>query len=275
MLILKHREDFIMRIIFIPFSILVLSSQIIMAESPYRLSWKKDGLIIGTSILAITAGSLIDDSPTELSLEDAIQLSRESVVWFDRPATYHYSTNLMDITDKLGVSTIIGPLFLLTSRQVRDDWAIFGMMYIEMMVLASYLPNIVKESVHRYRPYVYNPNLTYEEKTIKDPGKAFFSSQSTGMFASMIFLSTLFGDYYPNSKGKNYVWAGSLTLAGIVGYLRYASGLHYPSDLLVGAIAGSIIGYGIPRLHRINGQELSIYPKVDSRSLALSLQIIL
>jgi membrane-associated phospholipid phosphatase len=46
--------------------------------------------------------------------------------------------------------------------------------------------------------------------------------------------------------------------ASVTGYLRYYSGKHYPTDIIAGAIIGSITGWGIPALHRKRNENISV-----------------
>ena len=46
---------------------------------------------------------------------------------------------------------------------------------------------------------------------------------------------------YPNKKG--IIWISAYTIATLTGYYRIAADKHYTSDVIVGAIAGSVVGY--------------------------------
>jgi membrane-associated phospholipid phosphatase len=92
-------------------------------------------------------------------------------------------------------------------------------------------------------------------------------------FASASFISTVFSDYNPDSEWKPYIWTGSLLSAGIVGYLRYESGMHFPTDILVGAAVGSILGYAIPWMHRERKDCLSFNSRVYGENYELSVHI--
>ncbi len=81
-------------------------------------------------------------------------------------------------------------------------------------------------------------------------------------FASAVYLSTVYSDYNTNPEWKPYVWAGSLLMAGVVGYLRYEAGEYFPTDILVGAITVSAIGYVISWMHRVGKENVSIAPGV-------------
>lgn len=68
----------------------------------------------------------------------------------------------------------------------------------------------------------------------------------------MVFMATVYGQMYPDSETKNWVWAGCLATAGVTGYLRYAAGYHFPSDILAGAALGAFTGWLVPQLHEID-----------------------
>jgi hypothetical protein len=81
-------------------------------------------------------------------------------------------------------------------------------------------------------------------------------------FASAVYLSTVYSDYNSNPEWKSYVWTDSLLMANAVGYLRYEAGEHFPTDILVGAITVSAIGYVISWMHRVGKENVSIAPGV-------------
>jgi undecaprenyl-diphosphatase len=65
------------------------------------------------------------------------------------------------------------------------------------------------------------------------PGKAFPSSHAVNNFA----IGTIFASYYPRAK-----WA-FFGCAGLVALSRVAVGVHYPSDIVGGAIIGFMIAF--------------------------------
>jgi membrane-associated phospholipid phosphatase len=80
-----------------------------------------------------------------------------------------------------------------------------------------------------------------------------FPSGSTSLaFLSATFLTTTFSLEYPDSKWKLPVIIGSYTLAAGVASMRIASGSHFMTDVLTGAVIGSFYGWIIPFLHRKN-----------------------
>lgn len=253
-----------------------LSSQQNNAErtSPYRLSWKTDGIILGTGLVAQAIELSMDGSRTPLSMEQAQKFSHRDVHWFDRSASYKFNKDLRNVSDQLGAFSLIAPLGLLADKGVRKDLLSIGLMFMELRLFADALPAISKQGITRYRPYVYNPNVSYEDKIEKDPGQSFFASQTTSVFSSAVFVATVFSDYNPESKYKAWVWAGSLAAASAISYVRYETGIHYTSDILVGAAVGSAIGYFIPKLHRVQkNNSIIISPAASAEAYTLNATI--
>jgi len=156
---------------------------------------------------------------------------------------------------------------------VRDDWETVAVMYCETMALGVVLPAIAKSGAQRIRPFVYNPDVPLAKKLDLDPKGSFFSRHTTLAFASAVFLCTVYDDYRPGSAARSYVWAGAMLAAAGVGYMRYESGQHFPTDIITGAVVGSALGYGIPRLHRAEHGKLSVVPYIDGSQVGLALRL--
>jgi len=65
------------------------------------------------------------------------------------------------------------------------------------------------------------------------------------------FAAKVFSDYHPNSKLRPYLWTAAALATGTTGYLRYRSGRHFPSDILVGAAVGTLSGILVPQFHKV------------------------
>ncbi|MFC4870769.1 phosphatase PAP2 family protein [Negadavirga shengliensis] len=239
-------------------------------DIPYRLSWKTDLVTtaVGTGLF-LYANSL-DNSRTPLMPEQANEFTHKDVNWFDRSATYKYNPKLRDVSDQLGAFALVVPLTLLADGGVRRDIVTVGTLFLQTRLFAYGTANISKRSINRYRPYIYNPGVSYEDKIAKDPGKSFFAQQTTSVFSTAIFVATVFSDYHPDSKFKPWIWAGTLAAATAISYVRYETGIHYTSDILVGALVGSAIGYGIPKIHKSKKKNLSLNPIIQGDIYALS-----
>jgi hypothetical protein len=262
---LKPITLFLVMYLFVPASF--------FAQSPYRYSWEKDSYIIGAGAVTDLVGyfcykSISSPTPAEIN-----ELSGQNINSFDRSATNHYSETAATVSDILYGAAAVAPFALFANETMRNDWRTITLMYIETWSFIGGTSMLSKGLIERYRPYAYNPNVSLDKKMISDTKMSFFSNHTATAFASAVFLSTVYSDYYPDSEWRPYVWAGSLLAASLVGYLRCEAGMHFPTDILVGAITGSAIGYVIPSMHRVGKENVSITPSIPHADYGFSIQV--
>jgi membrane-associated phospholipid phosphatase len=119
----------------------------------------------------------------------------------------------------------------------------------ESTVVASVINQVAKFALARERPFVhYLPRAPEALRELtsspSDDNLSFFSGHTTAAFAlatSSATVATLRG-----YRLAPVLWGSGLALAASVGYLRIAADKHYLSDVLTGAVVGSIVGVGMP-----------------------------
>lgn len=237
-----------------------------IAQSPYGLKTAREVGLLGVGVTTVIMGEVMGAAGKPLDDSDYLKLNRQSVNAFDRGATYQYSHTADRFSDLTLAGNMAG-LGLLTvgAKPMRSDWKTVGVMYLETMLLTNGIKQDVKVLTGRFRPFVYNPDVPLREKTTRDARESFFSGHATNAFATAVFTGEVFRHYFPDSKLKPVVWVGSLGLATATAVLRYEGGLHYPTDLLAGAAFGSLVGWGIPKLHEVKnhselGRRLAVQP---------------
>jgi membrane-associated phospholipid phosphatase len=94
--------------------------------------------------------------------------------------------------------------------------------------VTSGISTLLKHTVNRDRPYVTYPDITQK---IDVNSASFPSGHTSSAFSTATSVSLA----YP----KWYIIVPSFVWAGTVGYSRMALGVHYPSDVLAGALIGS------------------------------------
>ena len=221
---------------------------------PYALDKKKDVTLLlgGVLISGTSIGLSLYNNSTMQKVDQPQVLDRRNVNRFDRISTHYWSEKSSIATDvMLGTLLAVPSLFMLDKR-IRDSWLEVGILYIEALLINYGTTFLVKELVGRNRPYLYNDDPAIPAALRKDSNrkKSFFSGHTSFSFMSAVFLSTVFSQFYPDSQWKYLVWTSSLLVAGTVGMLRVRAGKHYPTDVITGAVAGSLIGMLIPMVHK-------------------------
>ena len=104
----------------------------------------------------------------------------------------------------------------------------------ESVVISAAITEVMKVAINRNRPFVKYP-LDVFPNQIDELGKSMPSAHTALAFttATSVYLA------YP----KWYVYVPALAWASAVGYSRMDLGVHYPSDVLMGAVTGAGSAY--------------------------------
>lgn len=218
--------------------------------SPYRLGIQVDVPMAVTGVSFLTASTLMGTTKTLPPKEAILALNRNEVNRFDRGATRQNSKVAAYLSDATMYAAMALPLLHLANRNSRKDFGTVAAMSAEVFVVNVGITNLIKESVSRKRPLLYNPDVPMERKLKKDNFKSFFSGHTSTVSSMSFFFAQSFADYNPNSKLKPMVWSLSAALPIVTGLLRYKAGKHYWTDVLVGYAVGAVIGVGVPWLHK-------------------------
>lgn len=120
----------------------------------------------------------------------------------------------------------------------RQGWYLLVFMSLTFGFTDFASSSIIKPSVQRIRP-CNDPEIKSEviSRIACGTGFSFPSSHASNHFALAIFLITLFYSKWRLILAIGILWAGSISFAQV--YV----GVHYPVDIIAGAIIGSMIGY--------------------------------
>ncbi|MDI1481778.1 phosphatase PAP2 family protein [Polyangium sp. y55x31] len=128
------------------------------------------------------------------------------------------------------------------------EWGTDALVILQSMVVAADLTQIVKFSVGRARPLLEYGTVAPDERDNRDNNLSFFSGHTSFTFSAAVASGTV--ATLKGYRAAPFIWATGLTIAAATGYLRMAADKHYFSDVMVGAIVGSAVGFVVPWLHR-------------------------
>ncbi len=227
---------------------------------PYTVT-KRDLMILPVSLgLSSWGDSEAATKRTPLTREEIALLTPGDVNRFDRSATRNWSLDWDERSDELRDSLILTTIgigiYEILRNEEFEDTITLGVMFLETALLVKGTTYLTKALVGRKRPFVYNPALSVEERYglaangDNDVFFSFFSGHSSAAFALATFTSTVFSDIHGPSTWSRLLWGSTLTLATMTAYARVKAGVHFPSDVIAGAIVGGAIGRLVPVLHR-------------------------
>jgi membrane-associated phospholipid phosphatase len=188
-----------------------------MPHERTRHPWTVAGIIVALSVIAAVS-IFTFDAP-------AAAWSREHTRgWFGRPWA--------DPIKQLGKPVLPCLLIFAWASAARRWRAAVTVMLALLLVLVAI--NVIKPIVHRPRPYdraASSQAMTFEK--VFSRSWSFPSGDTAQSFAILAALTPFLG-----ATGFTIVLAG----ASIVGVNRVLGGFHYPSDVLMGAVAGILCG---------------------------------
>ena len=135
-------------------------------------------------------------------------------------------------------------LFLVIRKyKWQSVWIVLG---ITALILCS-----DQLSAHFFKPVFQRPRPCHDE-LIKDlvylpnghcgGAYGFISSHACNVFALATFLTHVLKPYFPKLGWIMFIWAV------LVAYSRIYMGVHYPGDVIAGALIGMLLGFLVGKL---------------------------
>lgn len=154
----------------------------------------------------------------------------------DLDESFHY------ISESVTPVSIALPATLLIYAYINKDLETWddGVRSALAIGSAAAVSYTLKYTIDRQRPYEKYPDIVpYEDEFTS----SFPSGHTTAAFATATTLTMLKPEWYVIIPAYGY--------AGVVAYSRMHLGMHYPSDLLLGALIGSGCSYASFKINKL------------------------
>ena len=174
-------------------------------------------------------------------MDVCVVLDRDLFLLLNNWGTATYDSFWLLLSNKLTnvVVYLLAWFYLLTKVKLKPALFLFITTLI-LVLITDQFTNLAKYSFARLRP-CYDPELRDVVRLVKAScgGQyGFFSGHSSNSFALATFFSALY-------RNKSCCLALFFyMLAGFIALSRVYLGVHFPLDILVGAIVGILIGKG-------------------------------
>lgn len=233
---------------------LVLVASSARAEAPYELrhdtSVDLAVTLGGVGFIVATEAMKSSLAPDSCRWCDRDEDGRDTLNGLDRAGrslrweSTRYAAGISDASAFLAApATAFGSLALSASSDGGGHFFAHDVLYAtEAVAMNGVLNQIVKFSVGRERPYAHYAGGI--ELTGTDRNLSFYSGHTSIAFSLATSSGTVAA--LRGYDAAPAVFAASLSVALLTGYLRLAADKHYLTDVLAGALLGSAVGILVP-----------------------------
>ncbi len=236
---------------------LLLVAPSLRAGGLYDRDDGREAALLGAGAAVGAGGLWVGSQLAPLSPEELARLDTAGLPGVDRAATLLWSPTAAVASDVLAYGSLAAPLLFLVDAGPGADEGDLAMMYAQTVLLEHGTVGLIKGLVRRPRPLAYNPDPRIPDalRRSRHAVRSFPSGHTASAFAAAMFAGEVYARLHPDDPARHWVRYGGLTVAAATGWLRVRAGRHFPTDVLAGAVIGSLIGWAVPRLHEVDAAD--------------------
>ncbi|MGB5377429.1 phosphatase PAP2 family protein [Muriicola sp.] len=179
-------------------------------------------------------------------MEELLHIDKEIFVFLNNLGSPAWDGFWLFMTNKWSSIPLYLLLSILVYRRLGSKKTLLLLLSIALLITVSdQLSNFFKLGVGRPRP-CYDPDLDGLIRLVKAScgGKfGYYSAHASNSFAIAVFFVHFFRKSHRMLAGLLLLWAL------FVSYSRIYVGVHFPLDVISGALAGSLMGWLFYRLY--------------------------
>ena len=160
----------------------------------------------------------------------------------------------MNLEETFWIPLYLYLLFIIYKKNQKTTLVIGLFIGLLFLIADQVSVLLFKEVFERLRP-CHNPEIQPIVHTLygKCGGQfGFISSHAANSFALAIFAGSMLKKYY-----KHILWM-LLLWATLVSYSRIYAGVHYPADILVGIMLGTIVGLAVFQMMKLADRKFNL-----------------
>ena len=174
---------------------------------------------------------------------------------FERGTQQNFSIVSSRISDVTLGTALIAPVVAFGTNDSAVRFNNSLVIYGESLSLSLAVDTVTKHLVLRARPYALSTSArarAFADQEGKEQNLSFYSGHAALSFSAATAGGLIFSDSGADEASQITVWALELSLASFTSHARMRAGMHFTSDVLVGALMGSAFGLGVPLLQGVH-----------------------
>jgi membrane-associated phospholipid phosphatase len=150
----------------------------------------------------------------------------------------------------LALPPVIDALDVFLSHGDALEWVEDTIVMGQTMLISGAFTEIAKISFQRPRPVGYGLDPSDSNVNFPDTYQSFWSLAANLAFVNATSGAVTYALRHPDGPWR-WVYLGAAYLAaGTFSVTRFVFGKHFPTDVIVGVLTGSLTGLAVPWLHR-------------------------
>jgi len=206
-----------------------------VATIPARMN-RNEWLFAGIGVSAIAATAAFADKPIQKEIQKHRNSARDNFAKDIEPLGMGYSFGILGAFELEGIAFNDDRSKAIAQDGLASSIIATGLITPSLKLLAGRSRPNKDKGAHDFRPFSGNAS--------------FPSGHATQAFA----VASVIADHYD----PWYVKVGSYGIASLVGYARVERNAHWASDVLAGALIGTVVGKTITKFNKDKRYELSV-----------------
>lgn len=203
-------------------------------------------LLVGTATTSAGIALIRDERFVPMKFTGKAEL----INLVDRPIAGIHQPGLAIVSDLTLAATILAsPVFLAFTHNKPNSIVDELFLVAESISLTHFLLQITKTAVNRPRPLMYAKNLPGKQRFRADNFLSFFSGHAATTFSFATSTTMLAAKSNTSMPLKAASAIVTFSLASVTSVLRVASGKHFITDVLSGAIIGAATSMVVIEAH--------------------------